>query len=73
MSTKMQTDEAKKIYRQRKQIVEPVHGNIKDNKGLRRFLLKGKMGAEIEYLLGCAVHNIDKIIRFGPRWAGVSA
>jgi transposase len=70
MSAKMQTDEAKEIYRLRKQIIEPVHGNVKDNKGLRRFLLRGKLGAEIEYMLGCAAHNIDKIIRFGPRWAG---
>lgn len=69
MSAKMQTDEAREVYRLRKQIVEPVHGNIKDNKGLRRFLLRGKLGAEIEYLLDCAAHNIDKIIRFGPRWA----
>jgi hypothetical protein len=29
------------IYAQRKAIVEPVNGHIKEAKGLRRFLLRG--------------------------------
>jgi transposase len=64
MAAKMQTQEAKEIYSLRKETVEPVFGNIKENKGLRRLLLRGKLGAETEYLLCCVVHNIEKIIRF---------
>ena len=67
MLAKMQTESAKQAYRWRKQIVEPVHADIKFNKGLWRFLLKGKDGARIEYLLGCIGHNLRKIIRYAPK------
>lgn len=63
MRSKMNSEEGKLIYRLRKQIVEPVFGNIKANKGLRRLLLRGLEGARIEYHLGCIAHNIDKIGR----------
>lgn len=46
MHEKMQTEEAKEIYRLRKEIVEPVFGDIKENKKLRRLLLRGKLGTE---------------------------
>lgn len=63
MAKKMATDEAKAIYKLRKQIVEPVFGNIKENNKTRRLLLRGLKGAEIEYLLACVGHNIGKIGR----------
>ena len=62
MSAKMGTDEAREVYSLRKQIIEPVFGNIKQNKNLRRLLLRGLEGAEIEFLLGCIAHNLGKII-----------
>lgn len=61
MRSKMETDEGKFIYRLRKQIVEPVFGNIKWNKGIRRLLLRGLKGAQIEFNLACACHNIGKL------------
>lgn len=66
MLAKMQTEAAKHIYGQRKQIVEPVHAYIKYNKGLWRFVLRGIKGAKTEYLLGCIGHNLGKIIRYAP-------
>lgn len=63
MVAKMQSIEARNIYRLRKQIVEPVHGNIKFNKGLWKFLLTGIEGAQIEYFLGCIAHNLGKITK----------
>ena len=65
MAEKIRSKEGR-IYAQRKQIVEPVFGNIKWNKGIRRLLLRGLEGAKIEYLLGCIGHNLDKI---GSQWA----
>jgi transposase len=69
MRAKMGTDEAKAIYRLRKQIVEPVFGDIKENKKMRRLLLRGVIGATIEFMLGCISHNMGKIIKFGPNSA----
>lgn len=63
MSAKMESEEGRAIYRLRKQIVEPVFGNIKANLGMRRLLLRGLDGAKIEYLLACTGHNIGKIAR----------
>ena len=66
MIAKLKSDAGKQVYRQRSGTVEPVFGNIKGNHGLRRLLLRGLAGAQIEYLLGCIVHNIGKLMRFWP-------
>jgi hypothetical protein len=41
MEAKLQTEEGKEIYRQRKKMAEPVLGQIKFNLGFRRFRLRG--------------------------------
>lgn len=41
--------------------VEPVFGNIKQNKNFKRFLLKGIDKTEIEWGLLCIAHNLKKI------------
>jgi hypothetical protein len=44
--------------------VEPVFGNIKHNKGIRRFRMRGFAFLKGEYLLIAAATNISKIITF---------
>ena len=62
MAAKLQTEEGKEIYRQRKKIVEPVFGQMKFNLGFRRFHLRGLDKAGGEWTLVClVVHNIKKI------------
>ena len=61
MAAKLQTEEGKEIYRQRKKIVEPVFGQMKFNLGFRRFHLRGLDKASGEWTLVCLVHNIKKI------------
>ena len=61
MAAKLQTEEGKEIYRQRKKIVEPVFGQMKFNLGFRRFHLRGLDKADGEWTLVCLVHNIKKI------------
>ena len=63
MRAKMASAEGKSIYRLRKQIIEPVFGNIKWNMGMNRLLLRGLAGAKIEYFLACSCHNIGKIMQ----------
>jgi len=48
-------------YRLRKQIVEPVFGQIKDARGFRRFLLRGKDKVTGEWSLICTAHNLLKL------------
>ena len=49
-------------YRLRKQIVEPVFGQIKAARGFRRFLLRGFDPVRSEWALICTVHNLTKLV-----------
>ena len=62
MNNKMEEDDAKAVYKERKVIVEPVFGQIK-NMGFRGFSVRGKEKAAGEFSLVCAVHNLKKIAR----------
>jgi hypothetical protein len=53
-------------YRLRKQIVEPVNGQIKEARGFRRFSLRGLSKVRGEWSLVCAAHNLLKLARHRP-------
>lgn len=48
-------------YRLRKQLPEPVFGQIKQARGFRQFLLRGLDNVEAEWSLICTVHNLLKL------------
>jgi transposase len=48
-------------YRLRKQIVEPVFGQIKSARGFRQFLMRGVKKVAAEWAMLCTVHNILKL------------
>jgi hypothetical protein len=48
-------------YRFRKQIVEPVFGQIKQARGFRQFLLRGIEKVRDEWALICTAHNLTKL------------
>jgi transposase len=50
-------------YRLRKAVVEPVFGQIKEVRGIRRFRLRGLERASGEWKLICATHNLLKLFR----------
>jgi transposase len=50
-------------YRLRKQIVEPVFGQIKQAMGFRQFLLRGLVRVKAEWSLVCTAHNLLKLAR----------
>jgi len=72
MKAKLQTDEARDLYRMRKAIVEPVFGQIKSVRGLRRFVMRGLQNAHAQFLFVALTHNILKLFRFGGRTALVT-
>ena len=69
MAKKIDTEPARKIYPRRAAIVEPVFANIRTQKRLDRFTLRGKLKVNIQWLLYCMVHNIEKIVNFGNNFA----
>jgi hypothetical protein len=48
-------------YRLRKQIVEPVFGQIKSARGFRQFLMRGQEKVAAEWSLLCTAHNLLKL------------
>jgi len=50
-------------YRLRKQVVEPVFGQIKQARGFRQLLLRGLDNVRGEWALICTAHNLLKLAR----------
>src|SRR3979490_2883508 len=48
-------------YRLRKQVVEPVFGQIKQARGFRQFLLRGVEKVRAEWAMICTAHNLLKL------------
>jgi transposase len=67
MRGKLKTVEGKELYQERMYTAEPVFGQMKQNRGFREFLLRGKEKANVEFLIMCIVHNIGKIDGFVTR------
>jgi transposase len=61
MKRKLQTKLGKAIYAARKCVVEPVFGQIKQARGFRQFLLRGKEKVKGEWALVCLTHNILRL------------
>jgi hypothetical protein len=53
-------------YRLRKQLPEPVFGQIKQARGFRQFLLRGFAKVRAEWAIICTVHNVLKLAQ---RWS----
>ena len=63
MLQKLKTEKGLKLYRKRKTMVEPVIGQIKTVGNFIRFMLRGLMGAKIEWKWATIAHNLLKITR----------
>src|ERR1700727_3042094 len=63
MSTKLKRAGYRSSHRLRKQIVEPVFGQIKQARGFRQFLLRGIEKVSAEWALICTAHNLVKLAR----------
>lgn len=53
-------------YRLRKQVVEPVFGQIKQARGFRQFLLRGLDKVRGEWAMICTAHNLLKLANAAP-------
>ena len=65
MARKIKTVKGRAIYSLRKQIAEPVFGQIKEARNFRRFSFRGLENCRQEWDLVCLTHNILKLFRSG--------
>jgi len=67
MRRKLKTKRGRERYKLRQTSVEPVFGTIKEQFGLRQFLLRGQDKVCSIWGFTCAVHNIMKLYRAGMK------
>lgn len=65
MKQAIDSEAGKARYGQRFATVEPVFGNIRHNKRLNRFTLRGRRKVNTQWQLYCLVHNIEKLAHHG--------
>ncbi len=69
MKQKIDSEAGRALYGGRFATVEPVFANIRHNKRLSRFTLRGKTKVDGQWKLYCMVHNIEKLANYGQmRW-----
>jgi transposase len=65
MKRKIDSPEGRRRYGRRFATVEPVFGNVRHNKQLNRFTLRGRRKVNTQWTLYCLVHNIEKLMNYG--------
>lgn len=61
MKHRLQTHEGKAIYAQRKSVIEPIFGIIKQVMGFRQFVLRGFKKTQGEWRLVCMAYNLKRL------------
>ncbi len=65
MKRAIDSERGRRLYGGRFATVEPVFANIRHNKGLNRFTLRGQRKVDTQWKLFCLVHNIEKLAHHG--------
>jgi len=65
MKKKIDSDTGREMITRRFATVEPVFGNLRGNKRLHRFTLRGKTKVDGQWKLYCMMHNIEKLANNG--------
>jgi transposase len=65
MKRAIDSERGRALYGGRFATVEPVFANIRHNKGLDRFTLRGQRKVDTQWKLFCLVHNIEKLAHHG--------
>lgn len=63
MRRKLRDPVGRAIYRQRKAIVEPVNGVLKEQRGMRRFRMRGLGKVAVEWTLAATAYNLTRLWR----------
>lgn len=65
MKAKIDSDLGREMITRRFATVEPVFGNLRGNKRLHRFTLRGRRKVDSQWKLYCIMHNIEKLAHHG--------
>lgn len=65
MRQKLRSPAGRAVYSKRKAMVEPVLGSLKEQRGMRRFRLRGLHKVAIEFRLAAIAFNLTRLARIG--------
>ena len=70
MRTLLTSDRGRELYRQRRQVIEPVFGHTKHNRKFTQFHRRGRAAVRTEWRLLMMTHNLTKLYRHQTATAG---
>lgn len=65
MRQKLRAPEGRRMYARRKALVEPVFGSLKEQRGMKRFRLRGLEKVSIEWTLAAIGYNLTRLRALG--------
>jgi transposase/IS5 family transposase len=66
MRRKLRSAEGRRRYQKRKELAEPIFGVLKEQRGMRRFRMRGLAKVAIEFTLAATALNLTRIWRLAP-------
>jgi transposase len=67
MRRKLRSPDGQRRYRRRREIVEPVWGVLKEQRGMRRFRMRGLAKVAIEFTFAATALNLTRLWRMNPQ------
>lgn len=64
MRHRIDSEDGRQRYGQRLGVVAPVFGNIRHNKGLNRYTLRGQTKVDGQWKLFARLHNMEKLAKY---------
>lgn len=72
MRQKLRQPTGRAVYQRRKALIEPVFGVLKEQRGMRRFRLRGLTKVAVEMVLAATAYNLTRLYRAAPGCMGTS-
>jgi hypothetical protein len=66
MRRKLRSPAGRAVYRRRKELAEPMMGILKEQRGMRRFRMRGLANVAAELTLAAAALNLTRLWRVVP-------
>lgn len=72
MRRKLRSLDGQRKYQRRREVVEPVWGVLKEQRGMRRFRMRGLAKVAIEFTLAATALNLTRLWRVNPKMRRVA-
>lgn len=72
MRRKLRSLDGQRKYQRRREVVEPIWGVLKEQRGMRRFRMRGLAKVAIEFTLAATALNLTRLWRVNPKMRRVA-